>query len=135
MTILSEKITKQPTTAVIHRDMSHLLDLGDGAPTKYVAKLDVSLTAYAYEEVGGQVTYTGDPTQVGYVAVDRNVIPMPSYLYIVTDDGFVYGYCYAKDTGGAIKGNKIDLFLPSMTDMNNFGRVNGTVYIITYGAE
>ena len=115
--------------------MSHLLDLGDGAPTKYVAKLDVSLTAYAYEEVGGQVTYTGDPTQVGYVAVDRNVIPMHSYLYIVTDDGFVYGYCYAKDTGGAIKGNKIDLFLPSMTDMNNFGRVNGTVYIITYGAE
>ncbi|MBQ7014523.1 MAG: G5 domain-containing protein [Clostridia bacterium] len=135
VTILSEKITKQPTTAVIHRDMSHLLDLGDGAPTKYVAKLDVSLTAYAYEEVGGQVTYTGDPTQVGYVAVDRNVIPMHSYLYIVTDDGFVYGYCYAKDTGGAIKGNKIDLFLPSMTDMNNFGRVNGTVYIITYGAE
>lgn len=135
VTVLSEKITKKPTTAVIHRDVSHLLDLGDGAPTQYIAALDVELTAYAHEEIGGQITWTEEPTQVGYVAVDRNVIPMHSYLYIVTDDGFVYGYSYAKDTGGAIKGNKIDLFLPSMTDMNNFGKVKGTAYIITYGAE
>lgn len=135
VTVLSEKITKKPTTAVIYRDVSHLLNLGNGAPSEYVVALDVELTAYTYVEEGGLKTYTGDPTQVGYVAVDKNVIPMHSYLYIVTDDGFVYGYSYAKDTGGAIKGNRIDIFLPTLEDTNNFGRVSGTAYIITYGAE
>ena len=33
----------------------------------------------------------------------------------------------------AIKGNKIDLFLPSLKDTNMFGRQKGTAYIITYG--
>ena len=38
-----------------------------------------------------------------------------------------------EDRGGAIKGNKIDLFLPSLKDTNMFGRQKGKVYIITYG--
>ena len=133
VTILSEKITKKPTTAVVYRDVSHLLDLGSGAPADYIFDMEVELTAYTYVEEGGLVTFTGDDTRVGYVAVDRSVIPMHSYLYIVTNSGFVYGYCYAKDTGGAIKGNKIDLFLPSLKDTNMFGRQKGTAYIITYG--
>lgn len=133
VTVLSEKITKQPTTAVVYRDVTDQLDLGNGKPSDYIFEMDVELTAYTYVEEGGLKTYTGDPTQVGYVAVDRSVIPMHSYMYIVTDEGFVYGYCYAKDTGGAIKGNKIDLFLPSLKDTNMFGRQQGTAYIITYG--
>lgn len=133
VTVLSEKVTKKPKTAVVYRDVSHLLDLGNGEPSDYIFKLDVELTAYTYVEEGGLVTYTGDDTRVGYVAVDRHVIPMHSYLYIVTDSGFVYGYCHAKDTGGAIRGNKIDLFLPSLKDTNMFGRQKGTAYIITYG--
>lgn len=133
VTILSEKTTKQPTTAIVYRDVSYLLKSGDGIPSDYVSAIDVELTAYTYVEDGGLVTYTGDDTKVGYVAVDRSVIPMHSYLYIVTDSGFVYGYCYAKDTGSAIKGNKIDIFLPSLKDTNSFGRQHGTAYIITYG--
>ena len=133
VTILSEKITKKPTTAIVYKDVSDLLDLGSGAPSDYIFEMPVELTAYTYVEEGGLVTFTGDDTRVGYVAVDRSVIPMHSYMYIVTDSGFVYGYCYAKDTGGAIKGNKIDLFLPSLKDTNMFGRQKGTAYIITYG--
>ena len=133
VTILSEKITKQPTTAIVYRDVTDKLNLGSGKPADYIFAMDVELTAYTYVEEGGLKTFTGDPTQVGYVAVDRSVIPMNSYLYIVTDSGFVYGYCYAKDTGGAIKGNKIDIFLPSLKDTNLFGRQQGTAYIITYG--
>jgi len=133
VTVLSEKITKKPKTAIVYKDVSDLLDLGSGAPADYIFEMDVELTAYTYVEEGGLVTFTGDDTRVGYVAVDRHVIPMHSYLYIVTDSGFVYGYCYAKDTGGAIKGNKIDLFLPSLKDTNMFGRQKGKAYIITYG--
>lgn len=133
VTVLSEKIIKKPTTAIVYRDVSNLLNLGGGSPSTYVTKLDVSLTAYTYVEEGGLRTYTGEDTRVGYVAVDRSIIPMHSYLYIVTDNGFVYGYCYAKDTGGGIKGNSVDLFLPSLEDANEFGRQGGTMYVITYG--
>ena len=81
-----------------------------------------------------QLNCCGDIAKVGYVAVDRSVIPIHSYLYVVLDNGFVYGYCYAKDTGGAIKGNIIDIFLPTDEDCRYFGRLQGTVYVISSGS-
>lgn len=131
---ISQKITKKPVSGKVYRDCTYLLDRGHGAPSGYVKKLeDFTFTAYTYVEKGGLVTYTGDKTRVGYVAVDPSVIPLYSKLYIVLENGFVYGYCYAMDTGGAIKGNRIDLFLPTLSDCNQLGKRKGTVYIITEG--
>ena len=113
---------------------SELLDLGNGAPVEYVDKFEAELTAYTYNEVGDSITASGEAARVGYVAVDRSVIPMHSYLYIVTDSGFVYGYCYAKDVGGAVKGNIIDIFLPSTEDCIQFGRRSATCYVVRYGS-
>ena len=42
------------------------------------------------------------------IAVDPNVIPLGSKVYV---EG--YGEAIAADTGGAIKGNKIDVHVPS----------------------
>jgi len=133
-TKISSKVISKPKNAVVYVDASHLLDLGGGAPSSYQKKLSCSFTAYTYNEVGPSITASGAKARVGYVAVDRSVIPMHSYLYVVLDNGFVYGYCYAKDTGGAIKGNIVDLFLPSETDCTYFGRRTGTVYVISYGS-
>lgn len=133
-TKVSSKVISKPKNAVVYVDASHLLNRGGGAPTSYVKKLDCQFTAYTYNESGPSLTASGAPAKVGYVAVDKSVIPMHSYLYVVLNNGFVYGYCYAKDTGGAIKGNIVDVFLPSETDCHYFGRQWGTVYVISSGS-
>ena len=69
----------------------------------------------------------------GIVAVDPRVIPLGTKLYIEsTDDGksWSYGYCLAGDTGGAIKGNRVDLCYNTQYECIQFGRRNATVYII-----
>jgi 3D (Asp-Asp-Asp) domain-containing protein/LysM repeat protein len=51
------------------------------------------------------------------ISVDPTVIPLGSKVYV---EG--YGEAIAGDTGGAIKGNKIDVFIPSKQEAINFGR-------------
>lgn len=59
------------------------------------------------------------------VAVDPSVIPLGSKVWV---EG--YGYAVAGDTGGAIKGNRIDLHVQSKGQANNFGRKQVKVRII-----
>ena len=133
-TVINEKIASKPVSATKYVDKSGtLLNEGNGAPVNSIAVLDCVATAYSYAEAGGLKTFLGDKTQVGYIAVDPKVIPLGSLLYVVLDNGYVYGYCEARDTGGLIKGPKIDLFLPSMADVKEFGRKNCKVYILRYG--
>ena len=51
------------------------------------------------------------------IAVDPRVIPLGSKVWV---DG--YGYAIAGDTGGAIKGNRIDLLMPTKQQAYSFGR-------------
>lgn len=99
----------------------------------------ITCTATAYTPAGDEtwpytdgLTATGVKCQVGMVAVDPKVIPLKSKLYIESADGsFVYGYCTAEDTGGAIKGNKVDLVMNTKTECFNFGRQTVKVYILS----
>jgi len=50
------------------------------------------------------------------ISVDPAIIPLGSKVYV---EG--YGEAIAGDTGGAIKGNRIDVFVPSQQDAINFG--------------
>ncbi|MFY0544668.1 ubiquitin-like domain-containing protein [Brevibacillus sp. H7] len=60
------------------------------------------------------------------IAVDPSVIPMGWWVFI---DGI--GYRRAEDTGGAVRGNKIDVFFNNHAEAVQFGRKrNKTVYII-----
>ena len=62
-------------------------------------------------------TASGMKPQVGVVAVDPKVIPLGTKLYV---EG--YGEAIAGDTGGLIKGNKIDLFMDTREECIEFGR-------------
>ncbi|PKM78497.1 MAG: hypothetical protein CVU90_01805 [Firmicutes bacterium HGW-Firmicutes-15] len=64
----------------------------------------------------GQPSYIGLPLERGIVAVDPKVIPMGTRLYV---EG--YGDAIAADQGGAIKGNRIDLYFDSRQEAMNWG--------------
>jgi 3D (Asp-Asp-Asp) domain-containing protein len=67
--------------------------------------LTVWATWYTGASAGGNgVTATGTPVQRGIVAVDPNVIPLGTRMYIPG-----YGFGLAADTGGGVIGNHIDL--------------------------
>lgn len=78
----------------------------DGRKVTVARAYDMTATMYAIGEPGvGQTTYTGLKVRVGVMAVDPKVIPLGKLLYV---EG--YGYGVAADIGGAIKGNRVDLF-------------------------
>lgn len=102
-----------------------------GKSFSYSKKFTVSATAYT--DSSGNKTASGRTPQYGVIAVDPKVIPLGTKLYVEsTDDGksWTYGYCVAGDTGGAIKGNKIDLFFNSKGECLQFGRRNAIVYVL-----
>lgn len=89
-----------------------------------------SMTATAY--TGGSYTAMGlkpvrDPNGLSTISVDPNVIPLGSKVYVES-----YGYAIASDTGGAIKGNKIDLYMNSLQECYSFGRRTVILHIIAY---
>jgi 3D (Asp-Asp-Asp) domain-containing protein len=71
-------------------------------------------------------TATGVPPGYGVVAVDPRVIRLGSRLYI---EG--YGYAIAADTGGAIKGNRIDLGMQTLRQAFAFGRRPVRVHVLS----
>lgn len=76
------------------------------------------------------VTASGIQAVKGVVAVDPKVIPLGSRVYVETAGGeYIYGTAIAGDTGGAIKGNKIDLCFGSHEEALSFGRRTVNVYV------
>lgn len=74
---------------------------------------------------GDGITATGLPAVRGIAAVDPDVIPLGTRLFIPG-----YGEAIAADTGGAIVGNKIDLVMDSYGEAMDFGRQDVTVYVL-----
>jgi len=88
-------------------------------------------TAYSCEGNPNAITATGTKARVGEVAVDPKFIPLGTKMFIVLSDGsLIYGYCVAEDTGGAVKGNIVDLFFDTLAECYAFGRRNCTVYVL-----
>ena len=93
-----------------------------GENIRYAETKDMVASAYSYT---GYNTASGVAPHYGVVAVDSSVIPLGARLYI---DG--YGYAKALDRGGAIRGNRIDLFFESVEEAMRWGVRGVKVYTL-----
>lgn len=102
----------------------------NNVPLYYTQALHGRSCAYTAEE--GALMSTGKAVQQGYVAVNPDIIPYGTRMYIVADDGEVYGYAIAADTGGSVGRNDIlvDLFMWSYDECIQWGSKDVTIYIL-----
>ena len=94
----------------------------DLAKMKISQTLKVVSTAYTYT---GNKTATGIAAREGLIAVDPKVIAMGSKVYV---EG--YGYAIAADTGGDIRGNRIDVFFSTLRQCIDWGRKPVHIYVL-----
>ncbi|SFJ06814.1 3D domain-containing protein [Thermoflavimicrobium dichotomicum] len=87
-------------------------------------KLMSGFEATAYEPSVGSKTATGHPVRRGVIAVDPSVIPLYSKVYVPG-----YGWGQALDTGGAIKGKIVDVFVESAAEARSWGRKHDLTHL------
>lgn len=125
--VVASQILSEPVNKIVEEGTKVPENMIHGK--KYVKKIVMQGTAY--DPSAGSRTAMGTRARVGAVAVDPRVIPLGTKLYIESADGFpTYGFAVAEDIGGAIKGNKIDLFYNTRSEAYRFGRRNVVVYIL-----
>ena len=134
--IINREIVLEPVPKIIDVGTAPLGALTDtSAPDfHYVRRIRMNATAYTagFSCTGRHpwdpwfgITASGRRVEHGIVAVDRNVIPLGTWLYV---EG--YGFAIAADVGGAIRGYSIDLFMWELHDALQFGRRNVYVYVL-----
>jgi uncharacterized protein YabE (DUF348 family) len=146
--VASEVVSKEPVKKIVAVGTLTAMNLSRGESigkitalgnTEYTAAFKVKSTAYTADfqstgknpgDPGYGRTATGtkarrDADGFSSIAVDPRVIPYGTKLYI---EG--YGYAIAEDTGGAIKGNKVDVFFNTNAECMNWGVRYVNVYIL-----
>ena len=118
--ILNQRVVTPPTNEVISRGAQTSISRG-GTTINFKRAYMMRATAYC---IPGGTTKTGDSVRMGVIAVDPNVISLGTNVYV---EG--YGKARALDTGGAIKGNRIDLYMNSTEAALSYGVRNIMVYV------
>ena len=118
------------------RDMPVIGDgyilLPTGEVLTYTRSDTVEATAYTHTDAGcDMTTATGTTVHWGTVAVDPSRIPYGTRMFIISNDGsYVYGIATAEDCGGDIKGDRMDLYMPTYEQCREFGRRRCTLYFL-----
>ncbi|MDD3839732.1 MAG: ubiquitin-like domain-containing protein [Clostridia bacterium] len=132
--LISEQVVAKPVDRIVEEGTIETFYTSRGEKVRYDRSITMVATAYtAGKESTGKSsgdsgygrTSTGMRVRHGVVAVDPRVIRLGTRLYISG-----YGFAIAADTGGAIKGNRIDLYMDSLSKARSFGRKKVEVYIL-----
>ncbi|TGE34059.1 3D domain-containing protein [Desulfosporosinus sp. Sb-LF] len=118
--ILGQRVVTTPINQVTSRGAQTSVSRG-GETIRFKQAYVMTATAYC---IPGGTTRTGAPVRWGIIAVDPRVISLGENVYV---DG--YGRAQALDTGGAIIGNRIDLYMNSQEAAASWGVRTVMVYV------
>jgi len=118
--ILKQRVLTPPTNQVVSRGAQTSISRG-GSTIRFNRAYRMTATAYC---IPGGTTKTGASVRSGIIAVDPRVISLGANVYV---EG--YGHTRALDTGGAIKGNRIDLYMNSREAALSYGVRTVMVYV------
>ncbi|MFH1369407.1 MAG: 3D domain-containing protein [Elusimicrobiota bacterium] len=125
--IKKERKTKKAVRRLVLFDekggIEKIYDLSKAQKMKMIATAYYPGDPLAWRD--GTITFLGEKMQRGVIAVDPNVIPLRTRLYVPG-----YGYGYAGDTGSAIKGNRVDLGVNNREEEKPWMHKKVTVYIL-----
>ncbi|QNB48266.1 DUF348 domain-containing protein [Thermanaerosceptrum fracticalcis] len=122
--LIQKIVVREPVKEVVAMGNRQTVSRG-GKTLEFERVLNMVATGYTHT---GNRTYTDIWPSVGVVAVDPDVIPLGTRLYI---EG--YGYATALDIGNAIKGNRIDLFFETKAQALKWGRRTVQVFVLHKG--
>lgn len=108
-----------------HDNVLRLGTSATGNSGEYIVTMTFTANTTAYTAGPGARGALGQAVHVGTCAVDPGFVSLRSELWV---EG--YGYAYANDTGGAVKGNVVDLYMSSRGQCISWGRRNMTAYVI-----
>ena len=94
------------------------------------SEVEVSVTAYCLRGL----TRRDNPVRPGIIAADPRVFPLGSRVEVYVGTRYL-GRFLVDDTGGAIKGNKIDVWTPECREARRFGRRKGKAMLVSRDAE
>lgn len=108
-------------------------EIVDGAPVEGVAEVYTNQRSTGYSASATAKGASGRRLTYGTVAINPNIIPYGSLMYITSADGkFVYGYAYAADTGAAMMQGSafIDLYYETYDESVDSAVIPVTVYVL-----
>ena len=123
--ILTEQVLVEPKPEILRVGTRESNDPSRGT-IRFKKLLVMEATAYTpFDDGQSGITASGIPARRGIIAVDPRVIPLGTRVFIPG-----YGLALAADTGGAIKGHKVDLCIEEYNEAIRFGRRKVEVYIL-----
>lgn len=108
-----------------HDNVLRLGTSATGNSGEYIVDRTFTANTTAYTARAGARGALGMGVHVGTCAVDPGFVSLRSELWV---EG--YGYAFANDTGGAVKGNVVDLYMSSRGQCISWGRRNVTAYVL-----
>ncbi len=120
-----QKKNSMPLTGVVDDEVWNRLNRAPYLKKDYTKVMTMQSTAYTPDVGPTGMTYSGNYAGKGHAAVDPNVIPIGSVIFV---EG--YGYALADDIGGSIKGNIIDVGVDNLKQAQQWGNRTVKVYLI-----
>ena len=118
------EVAVQPPAHKLH-------DVNFAEPDKLSKHAPKTFRASAYAIQGR--TYSGARTKRGVVAADPRVLPLGTVVQL--NAGKYTGVYTVHDVGGAIKGNRLDVWMPSTKEARRFGRRNVKLVVLRYPGQ